>query len=79
MFNKNVEVTIVTRFKNEDNFKITRLADTYKQSGTTVEVYGVNDEVVEVRFTTLKSCVKSLKENLKLLTFVGIEGKMEIK
>lgn len=77
MFNKHV--TIKTRFKNEDHFKITRLAETYKKPGEMVEVYGASEEVVEIRFITRKSCVKQLKEHLNLLNFIGIEAEMEIK
>lgn len=80
MFNKDVEITIMTKFENEDNFKIERLCETFKKPGTILVVTGLADkENVEVKFITSKACVKKLKEYLNVLNFVGIEGRMEIK
>lgn len=79
MFNKDVKVTIFTRFENEDNFKIMRLASSYINSGTTLEENVMTDNKVEITFYTYRGCVKKLKEHINLLRFVGIEARMEIK
>lgn len=80
MFNKDVEITIMTKFENKDNFRIERLCESFKNSGTKLIINGLADkENVEIKFITSKSCVKKLKEYLNVLNFVGIEGKMEIK
>jgi hypothetical protein len=77
MFNKNIEITVITRFKNEDHFKIAKLAETYKESEEPVMINGIDNEVVEVKFVTRKGCLKKFKEHLNLLTFVGIKAEMK--
>lgn len=77
MFNKKVELTILTRFKNEDNFKIERLISTWKEPCTLVSVNAINNEDLEITFTTTKSCIKEFKRNLNLLNFIGIEGSIK--
>ena len=79
MFNKNREITIMTRFENEDHFKITKFAGTWLKPGEAIEVNALNDEVVEIKFITSKSCVKKIEEQLNLLKFVGIKAEMKIR
>lgn len=79
MFNKRIRVAITTRFENEDNLKITRLADTYKEPGTVLTNVKTKEGKIEISFISSKACVKSLKKDLNLLNFVGIEGIMVIE
>lgn len=79
MFNKSINVTIMTRTKNEDNFKIERLISTWKKPATTPEIKCNNNNEIEIRFVLDKSVVKKFEKDLQLLNFIGIEGKMEIK
>lgn len=74
MFNKKMEITIVTRFKNEDNFKIERLADTWKVPTSVVESKGFDNGSVEIKVVINKSHLEKFKKDLNLLTFVGIEA-----
>lgn len=79
MFNKTTELTIITRFKNEDNFKIERLIATWKEPNTVPIVKAIDSSIVEISFIIPKSkcIIKGFKKDLNLLTFVGIEAKIK--
>lgn len=77
MFKKKLELTIVTRFKNEDILKVERLISTYREPNTMVSETVINKEQVEITFVTAKSCIKGFKKDLNLLTFVGIEAEIK--
>lgn len=79
MFNKTTELTIITRFKNEDNLKVERLIASWKEPNTVPIIKIIDDTTVEFSFIISKSkCImKGFEKDLNLLTFVGIEAKIK--
>ena len=77
MFNRKVEITIMTRCKNEDNFKVMRLINRLSKVGTILVNCNKSDDV-EIKFITKKSNVKRLTEDLELLKIGNIKAEMEI-
>lgn len=72
MFKKIKVMTLVTRFKNEDNLKITKLVNTWKKPGSEVTTKIIDEETVWITMEFDMSCYKAFRKDLSLLTFVGI-------
>ena len=73
MFKKLEKITILTRMKNEDHFKINRLVHTWKEPSTVVEIFSeANNDLIKVDFMLPKSMFSKFKKDLDLLTYVGI-------
>jgi len=79
MFWRKVDVTIMTRTENEDNFKVMKVIDRIKEVGTILVNCSQKTDDIEIGFVTKKSNVKRLEEDLDLLRSVGIKAEMKIK
>lgn len=77
MFNKNVDVTVITRMVNEDHFKIQRLMQSCMAPKTVCRVVAKDDDVIEVTVTTRKGCIKEIERQINYLNNLGIEGKIK--
>ena len=75
MFTK--EFKVITRVLNGDSSKVTKLIETYKKSGTTIDICLMIDGTVEITFVSKKSVIKKLEYDLKVLSFVVIKGRIE--
>ena len=75
MFNKKVNVTVETRFKNNDHFKVQRVLGSAQEHGTAMGLKVISDEKIEVSVTTRKGCLKELNRHLEFLNNIGIVAK----
>lgn len=75
MFNKKVNVTVETRYKNNDHFKVQRVLGSFQEHGTAMGISMINDEKIEVSVTTRKGCLKELNRKLEFLNNIGIVAK----
>ena len=75
MFNNKVNVTVETRYKNEDHFKVQRVLGSYQKHGTAMGVSMINDEKIEVSVVTTKGRIKALNRELERLNNLGIVAK----
>ncbi len=77
MFNRNVDVTVITRMVNEDHFKVQKLMDSFAVRYTACRVFGKDDGTIEVSVTTKKSCIKELTRQVDYLNNLGIKVKIK--
>ena len=71
-------MTIVTRCENEDNFKVYKVCETFKNPKTYLEILSDDQsDAVIVTFTTTSNKVKYVEKTIALLNELGV--KSEIK
>jgi hypothetical protein len=76
MFTRMIKVNVITKF--EDHFKVARLLESYKESGSNLMyVTNIEDKTIEIIFRTCKGCLKDLERDLAVLNLVGIEGRIK--
>lgn len=75
MFNNKVNVTVETRYKNEDHFKIQRVLGSFQAHGTAMGLSMISEGKLEVSITTRKGCIKELTRQLEYLNNIGIVAK----
>lgn len=74
----NKQIIVLTRLRNEDNLKVTRLIDTYTKSGTIIDILGIGDGTVKITFLMKRTLIKKFKKDINLLNYVGIIAKIEV-
>ena len=68
---------VITTVDNDDYFKVLKILDSYKGSGTKLEMTEKENGEVEIGIKTIKGCIKPMLHDFAVLRTVGIWVKLE--